>query len=286
MNCARTTRGWALAVCIGLCGAAPLAAQSPTGPQVPAKAPEIIRVPTEPTPDKPPIPAEEMIRRFAAQEDAFARARQGYGYRRTVRLDELGLDGKPAGSAEVATDYEISADGNLHPRTVKKPESTLHVVGLEPDALEMLARIPPFPLVTAELPKYDVTYQTMEAVDELTTYVFRVTPKQLDRTHAYFSGLIWVDDHDLAIVKTYGKWVSESGDISPPQLPFTTFETYRQPVSNKDWLPAYSRSDGSLRKNDSNVPLRLIIRWDNYKAYSPSQTSAAPAPAAPTDSSR
>src|ERR1700674_3021929 len=62
-----------------------LAAQSPTGPQTPAKAPDVVRIPTTPLPEKaPPIPSEEIIRRFTAQEDEFAKARAGYTYRKIV----------------------------------------------------------------------------------------------------------------------------------------------------------------------------------------------------------
>jgi hypothetical protein len=120
----------------------------------------------------------------------------------------------------------------------------------------------------------------MEPVDELMTYVFRVTPNLLDRAHAYFSGLIWVDNHDLAIVKSYGKWVMETGDVNPGGLPFTMFETYSQPVMNKYWMPAYSRSDGFAKGNNYEIPVRLTIRWDNYKVAGKAVPALAAAPAA------
>jgi hypothetical protein len=97
-------------------------------------------------------------------------------------------------------------------------------------------------------------------VDELDTYVFSMEPRQVDRQHAYFSGVVWVDDQELAIVKSYGKWVSELGDVKSPKLPFVTFETYRQPVGD-DWFPAYSRSDDQVTTKDAIIPIRLIIRW-------------------------
>ena len=258
-----------------------LAAQSPTGPQTPAKSPNVVRIPTTPLPEKaPPIPSEEIIRRFAAQEDEFAKARAGYTYRKIVRVEEMGPDGKPAGQAEVTTVTVTGADGMQSQKASGGQDSTLRILSLERDALESLAEIPAFPLATAQLSKYDIAYEGTQPVDELATYVFRVTPKQLDRVHPYFSGLVWVDNHDLAIVKTYGRWVTEIGDISPPQLPFTMYETYRQPVSNKYWLPAYARSDSSARTKNGSVPVRLIIRWEDYK---PISGGNSPAPAAPAD---
>ena len=127
-----------------------------------------------------------------------------------------------------------------------------------------LTKIPVFPLVSSNLSKYNISYQGKQPVDELSTYVFQVKPKQLERAHAYFDGLVWVDDHDLTIVKSYGKWVTETGDFQPSKLPFAIFETYRQPVADKYWLPAYSSSDGVYDNRGASVPVRLTIRWDQY----------------------
>jgi hypothetical protein len=278
----------AAAACAAGFVSVPMSAQAPSGPLEPEKPPRIVRIPTNPAPEKPPMPAEEIIRRFAARENENAAAVEGYIYRKRVLLQEIGANGKPTGEDEVTYEYVRGSDGKWRPKMTRRPDSTLQLVDLEPDALDMLARIPFFPLVTAELPKYDITYQTSEPVDQLTTYVFRVTPKQLDRAHAYFSGLIWVDSHDLAIVKSYGRWVSETGDMSPPGLPFSMFETYRQPVSNKYWMPTYCRSDGSIPGKDGSVRVRLVILWDRYTPITANAENAAapPAPASPPASSR
>src|SRR5205823_13503620 len=74
----------------------PLAAQEPAGPQTPPKAPDIVRIPARPDApaQQPSIAPDEIIRRFSAQEDEFARVFVTYGYRKTVRLEEIGADGK------------------------------------------------------------------------------------------------------------------------------------------------------------------------------------------------
>jgi hypothetical protein len=286
MSVQRTIRHFAIAACIVCISGASsrLAAQSSTGPQTPPKSPNVVRIPTTPVPDTPPIPSDEIIRRFAAHEDEFARARAGYTYRKVVRVEEMGADGKPTGQAEVTAVPVTASDGTRAQRSTGGQDSTLKVLSLERDALEALANIPAFPLATAQLSKYEIVYVGTQPLDELTTYVFRVTPKQIERVHAYFSGLVWIDNHDLAIVKTYGRWVTETGDVSPPQLPFTMYETYRQPVSNKYWLPAYSRSDSSAGTKNGGVQVRLVIRWDNYTPISEG-SSAPSAPAEPANNS-
>ncbi len=254
------------AVCLAIVSAPPMLAQSGNGPLAPPKRPEIVRIPNNPAPEKPPVPADEIIRRVSANQDEAAQARDAYVANKAVRLQENGSDGKPTGQVEETVEYAPADDGTLRPKASRKPEdSGLHYVDLEPDVVQALSSIPQFPFTAAQISKYVITYQTSEMVDDLTTYVFQVTPKQVEREHAYFSGLIWVDDHDLAIVKTYGKWVSELGDMKPPNLPFTMYETYFQPVANKYWMPAYARSDADVKVKDGSIPVRLIIRWDNYK---------------------
>ena len=245
--------------------AAPLAAQEPAGPQTPPQAPKIVRIPTRPeTPaEQPPIAPDEIIRRFSAQEDQLARLFATYGYRKTVRLEEVGPDGKVSGQAEISSS-SLPVSDEARRKAAGEPQSTLKYLSLERDDIEALSKVPAFPLVGSNLPKYEITYEGKQLIDELNAYVFQVKPRQLERARAYFDGLVWVDDHDLAIVKTYGKWVTETGDARASQLPFTIFETYRQPVANKYWLPAYSRSDGSFDNKGSSIPVRLIIRWDQY----------------------
>lgn len=258
-----------------------LAAQQSAGPQTPPKAPEIVRIPTRPEAptEQPPIAPDEIIRRFSAQEDQLARLFATYGYRKTVRLEEIGSDGKVSGQAEINSS-SLPVSDEARRKAAGEPQSTLRFLNLERDDIEALSKIPAFPLVSSNLPKYDIIYEGKQPVDELSTYVFQVKPRQLERARAYFDGLVWVDDHDLAIVKTYGKWVTETGDARASQLPFTIFETYRQPITNKYWLPAYSRSDGTFDNRGTSIPVRLIIRWDQYASLPPDRQSAQTPPTA------
>lgn len=257
----------------------PLAAQEPAGPQTPPKAPDIVRIPAHPDApaQQPSIAPDEIIRRFSTQEEEFAHVFMTYGYRKSVRLEEIGPDGKASGQAEIISS-SLPVPDEARRKAAGEPQSTLKFLNLERDDIQALSKIPAFPLVSSNLPKYEITYEGKQPVDELNTYVFQVKPRQLERARAYFDGLVWVDDHDLAIVKTYGKWVTETGDAKASQLPFTIFETYRQPVANKFWLPAYSRSDGSYDNRGFSVPVRLIIRWDQYAPLPPDKQSAQTPP--------
>lgn len=232
---------------------------------------------------KPPaMPPEEIIQRFAAREDDMVRAIKGYSFQKDIRVQELGPDHKPLGQYEVILQSHISPEGKISEKMLTRPPSTLHYLALERGDNDLVAAAPMFPLTTAMLPKYDITYGGTEQVDELNTYYFMVKPKAVERARAYFSGVVWVDTQELAIVKTIGKWVTELGDVKAADLPFTLFETYRQEVSKNLWFPLYARSDETLEQGGAHIPIRIIIKWDKYaRASDPPAADAAAPVAAP-----
>ncbi len=141
--------------------------------------------------------------------------------------------------------------------------------------MRAIIAFPAFALTTDEVGNYSFLYAGQDRLDELNTYVFQVKPKQLSRTRRLFEGAIWVDDHDLAIVKTYGKFVSELSG-SGARLPFTMFEIYRQNFQQKYWLPTYTNSDDYVDgPEDTQLHVRLVIRATDFKLNSPAGAVAA-----------
>jgi hypothetical protein len=255
---------------MGICAfAALLAAGTPSllaqvaGPMTP---PASTRFPTPPPPSKPEppsIPPEEIIKRFAAKEDEMAQAMAGYTFQKSVRLQELGPDGKPTGQLEIVTQEIVTAEGKIYQKPVRRSASTLHSVEVERGDTDLLVATPLFPLTTSQLPKYDIRFEGKQPLDELSAYAFAVKPRALDRAHPYFSGVVCVDEQDLVIVKTIGRWVTELGDVTASALPFAIFETYRQQVG-KNWFPSYASSDESIETDKIRVPVRMIIRWTDF----------------------
>jgi hypothetical protein len=243
--------------------------------------PESSKFPAPPPPSRPEpptLPPDEIIRRFAAREDEMVRAIRDYTFQKDVRIQEIGPDSKATGQLEIVTQLRITPDGKLSEKQVSRQPSTLHYLDLQRGDSDLLAPTPLFPLTTAMLPKYEITYGGKQSLDELSTYFFTIKPRAVDRAHAYFSGVVWVDMQDLVIVKTMGKWVTETGDVTASNLPFTVFETYRQQVGKNLWFPAYSRSDETIQSGDGSVPLRVIVKWTDFAplASAPATDSSAP----------
>jgi hypothetical protein len=242
------------------------------GPLTPKPKREVKRIPVEATPEPPPIPVEEIIKRFTENDAELVRIRNASTYRVSVRLQEYDQKDEPAGELRLVKEIGFAADGKPIEKVVEAPPSTLKRIRLEPEDVDDLAGLPPFMLPASQLANYDVTYSGIQPVDELNTYAFKIRPKQLSRTKRFFEGVIWVDDRDFTIVRTYGQFVSEVDDDSV-LLPFKLIETFREYVAEKYWLPSFLRSEETIHWKEgpaeASARVRLTIRYTDYKPPAP-----------------
>jgi len=89
-------------------------------------------------------PDEKSFVGFSAKEDQFIAARPNYGYRKTIRIDEFGEDGKPAGQFLIGDGGDPGGEWASINKVVQKPQSTLHYFNLESEDVRELDRIPLF----------------------------------------------------------------------------------------------------------------------------------------------
>ncbi len=223
------------------------------------------------------------MRKFAAAEDAAKKVYSGYDFMQTIRIEELST---PGGKFTVTGEEYTRPDGQRMWRVVKQPESNLKLTHYSFEDVRTITTLPVFFLTSDEIAKYDFLYAGQQKLDELNCYVFQVKPRQLSRSQRLFQGVIFVDDHDLAIVETYGKFVTELIDEGA-KLPFDLFETYRENFQDKYWLPTYTTSDDYLGSGDDQFQLRLVIRSSEFKpnpSGAPASGSNAMPPPAPAAS--
>jgi hypothetical protein len=255
-------------------GAYSVRAQDP-GPMAPPPKFEVRRIPSQPHPGPPPIPESEIIRRFAANEDVMKKEYDAYNFDRSIHIEELT---DPGGKFSVSGQVYTKPNGERFLRIENPPETNLKQTDFTLEDVRAIAQLPLFILTTEEIANYVFTYAGQDKLDQLNTYVFQVKPKQLSRQRRYFEGVVWVDDHDLTVVKSYGKFVSEIAG-NGMKMPFTMFETFRENFQEKYWLPTYTRSDDYVEDKDAGeLHMRMVIRDTDFKlAGTP---TAAPAPEA------
>jgi hypothetical protein len=213
--------------------------------------------------DSLPIPVDEIIRNFAQHESDFKLARDNYTYSQEVLVEDVS---PTPGEYRLESEIVFTPQGRRYEQITFAPQPSLHDFTLSPEDMKDLENIQPFVLNAEDLPKYDVQFSNQEKLDELNTYVFHVAPKRIEKNQRYFQGTIWVDAHDLAVVKTDGKAVPDivKGDN---QNLFPRFVTYRENIEGTFWFPTYTRADDTLHFKTGDVRMRMTVRYKNYKRF-------------------
>ena len=208
---------------------------------------------------------DEIVQKFAAKEAEFAKAREVYTYHQTARIQELDDGGGVSGRWETVSDIIFSAEGKRTEKVTRSPVPTLKQITLTPEDLKDMQDVQPFVLTTNELPKYLIRYLGHQIVDEIGCHVFAVKPKKLEGNDRYFAGLVWVDDRDLQIVKSYGRGVGSVSRKGDNQFP--KFETYREQIDGKYWFPTYTIANDTLHFQSGDQRIRQTIRYEDYKQF-------------------
>ena len=229
---------------------------------------------------------QDVIRRFSQKESEFSKARSSYTYRQTVRVLDIGAGGRTVGRHEVISDIVFTGDTlKRTERVVKAPVPNLVNFSLEPNDEADLRNVQPFVLTAEDVDKYYVRYLGSEKLDEIPCYAFAVKPKQMEKGKRYFNGIIWVDDRDMQIVKSYGRGVGNQSKGSA----YPKFETYREQVDGKYWFPTYTIADSELQFADATAHIRMTVKYEDYKQFKADTTitfedtvDEAPKTAAPT----
>jgi hypothetical protein len=216
--------------------------------------------------DSPSVPVYQIIQHFAEREEEFKRERDNYTYTQTFVVQTIDSSGQPDGEYRMTSDIVFSTTGKRYDKVTYAPPSTLQRVSLSEQDFADLQNVQPFVLTTNELPKYDITYVGRQRVDELTTYVFEVKPKKIEKNQRYFQGRIWVDDKDLEIVKTYGKAVPDILKHNEENF-FPRFETYRENIEGHYWFPTYTHADDVLHFSSGDIRIRMTVRYKGYKRF-------------------
>jgi hypothetical protein len=206
-----------------------------------------------------------IIDKFAAKETEFARARENYTYRQRYKFEELGAGGRPTGKLEMEADITFTTEGKRTERVTYAPMNTLQRVQMTAEDEQDIRNVQPFVLSTKDQANYQIRYLGRESVDEIACYVFAVKPKKMVEGVRYFGGLIWVDDRDFQIVKTYGRGVGIGKKIASQRFP--KFETYREQIDGKYWFPTYTVSNDTLNFEAGPVPIKMVITYKDYKQF-------------------
>jgi hypothetical protein len=265
---AKNGRRWATAAMAGLAmiwAILPLAARQMDQMSVSNKAASA--APEKPALGPPTTPIDEIVQKFAAHEAEFKVERDNFTYTQTFTIQTLDTSNRPDGEYTMSSEIVFTPAGKRYEKVTYAPTPTLERISLSQQDLDDLEHVQPFVLTTAELPKYNVKYVDHVQLDELTAYVFDVAPKTIEKNQRYFQGRIWVEDKDLEIVKTDGKAVPDIRKKGGEENVFPRFETFRENIEGHYWFPTYTRSNDVLRFTGGDIPIRMVVKYENYKRF-------------------
>jgi hypothetical protein len=213
--------------------------------------------------DLPPGEVERIIRTFTTKELEFRKALNEYAFKRDAVLQSIGMGGQVTGEYHRVSDFTFDDRGNRFEKISFFPMPSFQ--GVTQEDIEDLGGISPFALEPSKIDKYNIRYVGKEKIDELSLYVFDVTPKVVPDPkkikERLFSGRVWVDDQDLQIVKTKGKGVPDT-KINK----FPIVETYREQIDGRFWFPTYSYADEELVFDSGDVlHIRMKVKYTNFE---------------------
>jgi hypothetical protein len=214
----------------------------------------------------PTMPVDEIIQKFAAREAEFKIERDNFTYTQTFTIQTLDTSGRPDGEYTQTSEIVFTPAGKRYEHVTYAPAPTLERISLSQQDLDDLEHVQPFVLTTTELPKYNIKYVDHVQLDELTAYVFEVGPKTIEKNQRYFQGRVWVEDKDLEIVKSDGKAVPDIHKRGEENV-FPRFETFRENIEGHYWFPTYTRSNDILRFSNGDIPIRMTVKYENYKRF-------------------
>lgn len=206
---------------------------------------------------------DRIVRAFTTRETEFHKALLEYAFKRDALIQILGMGGQVTGEYHRVSHFTFDDSGNRFEKIDYFPMASYE--GITQEDVEDLGGVTPFALESTKAGQYDFKYLGKERIDELDLYVFEVVPKvapDAKKTkERFFKGTVWVDDHDLQIVKSKGKGIPET-----KKNKFPIVETYREQIDGKYWFPTYAYADDDLIfDSGEDVRIRIRVKYTDYQ---------------------
>jgi hypothetical protein len=217
--------------------------------------------------DDPPkgVSIPNIIQSFAAKEKEFKQAREMYAYTQDVTV-RASCRGAQPGLYHLIADVMFNGKGNWLEK-VKAVDSTLQCIAITKEDLDSFRNQSMLVLTSDEIQDYQINFVGQQQQDNLHFYVFDVSPVAVQLGKPQFEGRIWVDAHDLLIVKSHGTIVVNREKKRKKQentLPAVT--TWREQIDCRYWFPTYSRANDVMHFSSGDVQIEELIKLTNYKA--------------------
>ena len=217
-----------------------------------------------------PDQQQEIIRKFAAKEAAFAHARENYTYRQRYMIETLGANGRPDGKHEEVSDVVFTQDGKRTERTVYAPMDTLERIQMDAQDVQDMRSVQPFVLTTQEISEIrSAVSRPRPGGRDLLLLIRRQTEadarrRALLRRRDLGGRPRPADREDLRARRRLRRRTRTTS--------YPKFETYREQIDGKYWFPTYTVANDVLAFRDNSVPIKMVITYKDYKQFKSEST--------------
>ena len=124
---------------------------------------------------------DRIVKAFTMNEAAFRDALRGYVFNRSATIQTIGMGGQVSGMYRRDSFLNLAEDGTRSEKILYAPISTLTELRITEADIDNLSGSDPFAIDPAAVSQYNFTFLGTEKIDELSLYVFDVSPKVIGR---------------------------------------------------------------------------------------------------------
>jgi len=212
------------------------------------------------TPDKRLV--KDIITAFFERDAELNALLNTYTYHQSMNVKELLADGQVRGRHYQEWDVLFDDNGHRLARQTAALPDTLVAIHLNSNPSELFEQTRPLAFPLESRSEYAFAYLDHLRLDAVSAYKFSVVPISSDKRHLRFSGTIWIEDQDLALIKADGVMVPDSlGRLRFWAEPH--FVDFRSQLDGKHWFPVLTV--GEIVINDERF--HQAIKYSDYKRF-------------------
>ena len=208
---------------------------------------------------------ESIVAAFIKTEAQVRDALNQHTFKPEAVLQTIGPNGEVTGEYIRNSQFLFDDRGNRIERVTFHPPSTIREMRITKEDIQDLAGAQLLGIDISETSKYRLSYAGEETIAGTRVYVLIVEPSVSPNPHRmnerFFVGRVWIDANSFQMVKVKGV-VEPHG-----KQRFPVFQTWREPLTSKLYLPTRTEADDVLHFPKRDVNYRIRVRYYDYKLF-------------------
>ena len=213
-----------------------------------------------PAQNGPDVSLSDIVQGAARAEQELEQALQTYVFREDIRLQELSRTDAVVGEYHVASEISFDSAGRMRDKVLEQTANLKRITATREDFEDIQSA---WNLgLSQDMDKYSIRSLGKETVNGFPCHVLELKPKNSSTTQRLFSGKVWVEDRDMTIIKSSGKF-SDVRERGKENL-FPQFDLYREKIDGH-WFPSSITAKDTLEFSTGPVNIRMTVKFESYR---------------------